>query len=103
VEAALFRVVQEGLTNVHLHSKSPKAWVKIDLSPAEVTLEIRDEGRGIPPEVLKRMPSGVSHVGIGIAGMRERIRQLGGRLEIDSGSWGTKARAVLPVSGGSGS
>ena len=103
VEAALFRVVQEGLTNVHLHSKSPKAWVKIDLSPVEVILEVRDEGCGIPPEVLKRIPSGVSHVGIGIAGMRERIRQLGGRLEIDSGSWGTKARAVLPVSGGSGS
>ena len=100
VETALFRTVQEGLTNVHLHSGSPMAWIRVAHTPSEVTLEIRDEGRGIPAEVLKALPTGVSNLGVGIAGMRERVRQLGGRLEIDSGNWGTKVRAVVSLSEG---
>jgi signal transduction histidine kinase len=100
METTLFRTVQEGLTNVHLHSGSKTAWIKILHAPSEVTLEIGDEGRGIPSEVLKRIPAGFADLGVGIAGMRERIRQLGGRLAIDSGSRGTKVRVVLPLSGG---
>jgi PAS domain S-box-containing protein len=100
VETALFRIVQEGLTNVHLHSGSPVAWIRVAHTPSEVTLEIRDEGRGIPAEVLKALPTGVSNLGVGIAGMRERVRQLGGRVEIDSGNWGTKVRAVVSLSEG---
>jgi len=100
VETALFRTVQEGLTNVHLHAGSPVAWIKVTHTPSEVILEIRDEGRGIPTEVLKALPSGVSNLGVGIAGMRERVRQLGGRVEIDSGNWGTKVRAVVSLSEG---
>ncbi len=99
VETTLFRIVQEGLTNVHLHSSSPTAWIKLTHGPCEVTLEIRDEGGGIPTEVLKRIPTGVTDLGVGIAGMRERARQLGGQLQIDSGNWGTKVRVVLPLSG----
>ena len=101
VETALFRTVQEGLTNVHLHAGSPTAWIKVTHTPSEVTLEIRDEGRGIPTEVLKALPTGVANLGVGIAGMRERLRQLGGRVEIDSGNWGTKVRAVVFLSEGS--
>ncbi len=100
VETSLFRIVQEGLTNVHLHSGSPRAWVKITSTPSEVALEIGDEGRGMPSQVLNRVPSDISHLGVGIAGMRERVRQLGGRLLIDSGNRGTKVRVTLPLSGG---
>jgi len=100
VEATLFRVIQEGLTNIHLHSGSPTAWIKITLAASEVALEIRDEGKGLPSGVLKRVLSGFAELGVGIAGMRERVRQLGGWLEIDSGKGGTKVRAVLPLSGG---
>lgn len=102
-ETTLFRVAQEGLTNVHLHSSSQKAWIRIKSTPTDVTLEIVDEGRGMPAEVLKQLPRSVSHLGVGIAGMRERVRQLGGRLQIDSGRWGTKVRAILPLSRGSAS
>jgi len=100
LETTLFRSVQEGLTNVHLHSGSPAAWIKVAQTPSEVTLEIRDEGRGMPAKVLKAIPAGVSNLGVGIAGMRERIRQLGGRFEVESGNWGTKVRVVLFLSAG---
>lgn len=100
VETMFFRAVQEGLTNVHLHSRSPIARIKITHAPPEVALEIKDEGRGMPPEILKRIPTGVAHLGVGIAGMRERILQLGGRLELDSGNWGTKVRVVISLSDG---
>jgi PAS domain S-box-containing protein len=99
VEKTLFRIVQEGLTNIHLHSGSPTAWIKIAIAPSQVALEIRDEGKGLPSEVLKRVLSGIAELGVGIAGMRERVRQLGGWLEIDSGKAGTCVRAVLPLSG----
>jgi len=101
VETTLFRTVQEALTNVHLHSGSPVAWIRVAHTPSEIALEIRDQGRGIPPEVLKALPTGVSNLGVGIAGMRERVRQLGGRVEIDSGNWGTKVRAVVSLHEGS--
>lgn len=103
VEAALFRVVQEALTNIHLHSESPTAWIKITLAASRVTLEIRDAGKGLPSEVLERVLRDLAPLGVGIAGMRERICQLGGTLEIGSGKGGTSVRAVLPVSGGTSS
>lgn len=96
LELALFRVLQESLTNVHRHSKSRKADVSVKLSEAQVVLRIRDYGRGIPPDVLDRFRSKRAHGGVGLAGMRERIRELGGELEMDSDSNGTQVVATMP-------
>lgn len=98
LELALFRVLQESLTNVHRHSKSRKAEVSIRLSEQQVVLRVRDYGRGIPAEVLGRFRRNRAHGGVGLAGMRERIHELGGRLEMDSDGYGTQVIATLPRS-----
>jgi PAS domain S-box-containing protein len=91
VELAVFRVLQECLTNVHRHSGSKVAKVKIVPEEASVTLEVFDRGRGMSSQ------NGSDPVmGVGITGMRERVRELGGHFEINSSSEGTVVRAVLP-------
>jgi signal transduction histidine kinase len=96
LELALFRVLQESLTNVHRHSKSRKADVSLRLSEAEVVLRVRDYGEGIPSDVLDRFRNKRAHGGVGLAGMRERIHELGGRLDMDSDSHGTQVVASMP-------
>jgi signal transduction histidine kinase len=96
VELALFRVLQESLTNVHRHSKSPRADVSLRMFQSEVVLRIRDYGRGIPSDVLDRFRRNRAHGGVGLAGMRERIHELGGRLEMDSDSHGTQILVKIP-------
>jgi two-component system, NarL family, sensor histidine kinase FusK len=96
VENALFRIVQECLTNVQRHSESGSAWIQLALNQSGVRLEVRDEGRGMPPEVLSRR-GGVELLGVGILGMRERVRQLGGRLGIDSKGKGTTVHVEIPL------
>ena len=98
VELALFRVLQESLTNVHRHSKSPRADVSLRLSPQQVVLRVRDYGKGIPAEVLERFQQNRAHGGVGLTGMRERIHELGGRLEMDSDGDGTQVLAIMPRS-----
>ena len=98
LELALFRVLQESLTNVHRHSKSPRADVSLRLSSEQVVLRVRDYGKGIPPEVLRRFRRNRAHGGVGLAGMRERIHELGGKLEMDSDSHGTQVLAITPRS-----
>jgi signal transduction histidine kinase len=94
VETTLFRVMQESLTNIHRHSGSSTAAVALRRDTSTVTLEIRDEGHGMAP------PSSAGRdLGVGIRGMHERLRQFGGRLEIDTGAQGTTVRAVLPLGG----
>jgi PAS domain S-box-containing protein len=93
-EKALFRVVQESLTNIHLHSGSREASVTLTGDGNGYRLEVRDKGKGIPPEQLER--PGRGRMGVGIAGMRQRMMQLGGRLELESGPGGTTVRATLP-------
>lgn len=94
-EIAIFRIVQECLTNVHRHSGSRKALVRLDRFAREVRLEVQDEGRGIPVE--KRMSVlGFGRVGVGLRGMRERVRQLGGKLDVRS-ERGTTVIAILPT------
>ncbi|MGH9437340.1 MAG: chemotaxis protein CheB, partial [Terriglobia bacterium] len=83
VETALFRIVQESLTNIHTHSGSSIAGIHISRSGSEMTLEVRDHGRGIPAEYL-RANSQSTKLGVGISGMRERMKQLGGELAISS-------------------
>ena len=98
LETAIFRVVQECLTNVHRHSGSPVAKIRLGRSAGDVQLEVRDKGKGIPPEKLSEMASSGTP-GVGIRGMRERIHQLGGSLEIssDGNGMGTIVAVKLPV------
>ena len=98
IELALFRVLQESLTNVHRHSKSPRADVSLRVFRNEVVLRIRDYGKGIPLDVLDRFRRNRAHGGVGLAGMRERIHELGGRLEMDSDDHGTQVLARMPSS-----
>ena len=98
LETTIFRVVQECLTNIHRHSGSPIAQIRLYRSASDVQLEVRDEGQGIPPEKLSEMASRGAP-GVGIRGMRERIHQLGGTLEIGSNGHGkgTIVSVKLPV------
>ena len=96
-EIALFRALQEGLTNVHRHSNSSAVDIRLSMYPREVRLEIKDDGGGIPQNTLKRLNEGPSETGVGISGMRERLRELGGSLEIDSDASGTLLRVSIPV------
>jgi len=98
LETAIFRVVQEGLTNIHRHSESPDANVRISRFEEFVRVEIEDHGKGIPPEKRQAMDS-AGIPGVGISGMRERIRQLGGSLQIHSRGDGQGASivALLPI------
>ena len=95
-ETAIFRVVQECLTNIHRHSESPTAKIRLRERGQEVIVEIADKGKGIPPEKKEDMSS-AGTPGVGIRGMRERIRQLGGSLEINSNDSGTVVTVHLPI------
>ncbi len=81
VEMVLFRALQESLTNVHRHSQSPKVDIRIQVENGQATLAVRDYGRGFGSEQLETFRGG-SDVGIGLSGMRERVNELGGILEI---------------------
>jgi two-component system, NarL family, sensor kinase len=95
-ETALFRIVQESLMNIHRHAGSETARIRLRRDAATLVLEIEDRGRGIPNASQHIMSRG-GIVGVGIAGMGERIDQLGGRLEIESSDRGTTVRARLPL------
>ena len=96
-ELVLFRVLQESLTNVHRHSQASAASVHLARKSGVVQLEITDNGKGIPEEHLLQLDKSPK-AGVGITGMRERVRELGGRLEIRSLGQGTSVCLVLPVS-----
>jgi signal transduction histidine kinase len=117
-ELAVFRVLQEALANVEHHSGSRTASIRVAQTAEEIRLEVRDQGRGLPdrvePPLSTRAPGGLTDPsngqevrapgapsgggprGLGILGMRERMRQLGGRLEILSDSRGTSVIATVP-------
>jgi signal transduction histidine kinase len=94
-ELTIFRIVQASLTNVRLHSGSFRAVVKIERLSEGLAVTISDHGRGIRSGVLDGSPVGKG-AGVGIAGMRERLKYLGGRLEIESSENGTKVKATIP-------
>jgi PAS domain S-box-containing protein len=96
LEIAIFRVLQEGLTNVHRHSGSPTAIVSLGVEDSQVHLKVIDHGRGIPSQALAARQQD-SSIGIGLPGMRERTRQLGGKMEIDSSGEGTAIHVTLPL------
>jgi PAS domain S-box-containing protein len=97
VERTLFRIVQESLTNIFRHSGSDTASVQIDARSGTVRLEVADNGKGIPEETLATLNSSGGQLGVGIRGMRERVRQLGGWLRIRSWPSGTAILVTLPV------
>src|ERR1700730_10158937 len=96
VEVALFRVLQEALTNIHRHSGSAAAEVHIGIDDAEVSLQVRDHGDGMPSHLLERFQTSGGETGVGLSGIRERVKELGGRLDIRSDSQGTLVSIVLP-------
>ena len=98
VETTVFRIVQESLTNVHRHAASPTARVRLALEPEGIRLEVADQGRGMAPHETNGAPDLEHQLGVGIAGMKERVRQLGGQLELDSTDTGVTVRAILPRS-----
>lgn len=97
-ELVLFRVLQESLTNVHRHSGASAASVRMKCERGYLQLEISDNGKGIPHDLLHNLSTSRSRTGVGIAGMRERVREFGGDLEIHSAGIGTTVRVSLPVS-----
>jgi len=98
-ELALFRVVQEALTNIHRHSGSSTADISLFKDANRVTLRVMDHGHGMPPGILGKEGNAKAFVGVGIAGMQERVRQLEGLLEIESGNNGTRITVMLPIGG----
>jgi PAS domain S-box-containing protein len=97
IETALFRILQESLGNIQKHSASETASISLASSSDGVSLEITDRGKGIPGNDLRAYAASPQKLGVGILGMRERMRQLGGRLDITSNGQGTTVRAVLPL------
>jgi signal transduction histidine kinase len=94
-ELCLFRIAQECLTNIHRHSGSSTALVKLLRSDGEIRLEVSDDGRGINHEIQSKIASG-ENAGVGLRGMRERLRQLGGSVEIRSNGHGATVIATVP-------
>jgi two-component system NarL family sensor kinase len=95
IELTVFRLVQECLTNIHRHSGSKTATIKIVRQDERIDVEVQDRGRAIPQERLAdiQMHGG----GVGIRGMRERLRHFRGELDIESNTLGTTVHATLPL------
>lgn len=96
MEIAIFRMVQECLTNIHRHSGGSSAAIRMRIHDHEVFVEVRDQGKGIPSQKQSEMRKS-GRTGVGFRGMRERLRQLGGTLDIRSDSSGTIVSATLPL------
>ena len=97
VETTLFRIVQESLTNIYRHASTEKAHIRIMHDPMQISLEVRDEGCGLPPEMQHIAAVNPGRLGIGIVSMQERVRQLQGEFIIDTSSQGTAIRVSIPL------
>ena len=93
VELALFRVLQESLTNVHRHSSSREAAVRLLVKGGAVVLEVSDKGQNLPSGIYEER----GQSGVGLRGMKERVQQLSGKLELSSASTGTTLTAIIPI------
>lgn len=96
VRIALFRFLQESLTNIHRHSASPSVEVRLKVNHQAV-LTVRDFGRGVPAELLRGSQTNGQHFGVGLSGMRERVNDLGGTFEIQSSGNGTLISVSIPL------
>jgi PAS domain S-box-containing protein len=97
VELAIFRLVQECLTNIHRHSGSKTAVIRITREPDKIHAEVQDHGKGMSPERFAEVQSHSARAGVGIRGMRERVRQAHGELTVDSNALGTTITAIFPA------
>jgi signal transduction histidine kinase len=96
MEIAIFRMVQECLTNIHRHSGGKDAVIRVREEDHRILVEVHDDGKGIPQQKQQELNSS-GHTGVGFRGMKERLRQLGGTLEIKSDGSGTAVSAILPL------
>jgi PAS domain S-box-containing protein len=97
MELALFRIVQESLTNAQRHSGSASVWVTLSEHKDRAEVRITDSGAGVPSDIVEQIKQGKAIDGVGLRGMYERVRELGGQLEIESSGMGTAITAVLPL------
>ena len=95
IELAIFRVVQECLTNIHRHAASKTAYIRVTRKKASVCIEVRDEGKGMSPQRLAEIQS--RGCGVGIGGIRERLRRFHGEMKIESNGSGTTVSATIPI------
>jgi signal transduction histidine kinase len=100
VETALFRVVQEALTNVHRHASTTTASIRLTATADAVALEIHDAGHGLSDTVTQDTGTPAETLGVGIQGMRERVRQLGGTFDVEFTDTGTTVRVRVPMNSG---
>jgi signal transduction histidine kinase len=97
IELTLFRILQESLTNIHRHSGSSTAEIVAERAPTQVALQITDQGKGIPAELLAKFRRTRGGVGVGLAGMRERVEELNGKLDIQSEGHCTILSVTIPL------
>jgi len=97
LETTVFRILQEALTNVHRHAGSSTARVQLTLASGNLGLRIQDQGKGIPRNKIEGSQNVGTRIGVGIRGMRERVRQFGGELQISAGNPGTCVEAIFPL------
>jgi signal transduction histidine kinase len=88
---------RKALIHIRHHADSGTASIRLRVDGQRLSLEIEDKGHGMPPEVIAELPAGGSALGVGIAGMRERLQQLGGTIKIESNDRGTTLRAEIPL------
>ena len=96
MEVTVFRIIQECLTNIHRHAESDDASIRIVRDGDRLLVQVNDKGKGIPAEKQREL-NGAGRGGVGFSGMRERLRQIGGALQIQSDGSGTTVSAVLPL------
>jgi two-component system NarL family sensor kinase len=94
LETTIFRIIQEALTNVFRHSRASKASVTLEKREGELAATVRDDGLGIPDEIVEFRDDSV---GVGIRGMKQRIKELGGELVLKNMHPGTLVEAVIPA------
>jgi signal transduction histidine kinase len=102
MEIALFRMLQESLTNVHRHSGSAKVEIELDSDAETVALTVRDHGRGMPAEVVDSFRNNGGNLGVGLAGLKARVRELGGEVDVHSNIGGTTMIVTIPLPATSG-
>jgi signal transduction histidine kinase len=94
LETTVFRIIQEALTNVFRHSRASRAWVTLVKKENEIAASVRDDGVGVPEEIAEFRPGSI---GVGIGGMRQRVKELGGDLRLRNASPGTIVEVVIPI------
>jgi two-component system NarL family sensor kinase len=94
LETTIFRIVQEALTNVYRHAEARKASISLTMKENQIAVTVQDDGKGIPDVIGDFKPD---KIGVGIAGMRQRVKEFGGELRLRNGTPGTCVEVVIPI------